>query len=290
MKFAYYPGCSLHSTGTEFDESFKAVCKKLEIELEEVPGWICCGTSPAHSTSRLLSLAMPLKNLVLAERTGLEEMVVPCAACFSRFKIALYEVGENEELKREVDEVVGSTFQGGIKVVHPLEVFSQLDSEMVRSHVTRDLSGLKVACYYGCLLTRPPKATQFDVCEYPVTMDEVLRNVGIRTLDWSYKTECCGGIFSLTETDIVLKLVNDILNEAKAVGADAIAVACPLCHANLDTRLTEIEAKYAVDYGNMPTFYFTQLMGLAFGLSHKQLALGKHIVDPEPLLRERVPA
>lgn len=284
MKYAYYPGCSLHSTGSEYDISFKAVCDKLGIELEEVEGWICCGTSPAHSSSKLLSIALPAKNLALVEKAGHTEVVVPCAACFSRFKFATYEVDKHQELKKEVTEVIDSDFPENIKTTHPLELFlNKIEEKAFTKHISKSLSTLKIVCYYGCLLTRPPKVTTFDECEYPMSMDKILNLVGIETLDWSYKTDCCGGSFALTETDAVVKLTHDILEDAKAVGANVIAVACPLCHANLDTRQAEIEEKYNTQY-QIPILYFTQLMGLAFGIEPEDLGLNKHLVSTEGLI------
>lgn len=280
-KYAYYPGCSLHSTGAEYDMSLKAVCEKLGIELQEIKGWICCGTSPAHSTSRLLSLALPIQNLCLAEKMGFSEVVVPCAACLSRLKIAHYETTRDPELQTQVSAVVDAPLPKALKILHPLEILS--DSAELAGAVTRELPGLRVACYYGCLLTRPPKVMQYDECEYPMSMDRLLNSVGVETLDWSYKTDCCGGVFTLTETDVVLKLTYDILEDAKAVGANAIAVACPLCHVNLDTRQAEVEQKYGSRYG-LPVLYFTQLMGLAFGIPANRLGIQKHFVDAEELL------
>ncbi len=283
MKYGYYPGCSLHSTSAEYDASFRAVCEKLDIELEEVPDWLCCGTSPAHSTSHLLSLALPIKNLVLAEYAGQTEVLVPCASCFSRFKFALHETEGNEKLSEEVKEIIGSAFQRKVKVTHPLETFSNIDPKIIRNCVTKNLEHLKVVCYYGCLLTRPPKVKHFDIAEYPMTMDRLLETIGIPVLDWSYKTDCCGGSFALSETDAVLTLTHKILENAKAVGANAIAVACPLCHTNLDTRQSEVEAKYETQYG-IPILYFTQLMGLAMGVEPKQLGLQKHLVSTESVV------
>jgi heterodisulfide reductase subunit B len=280
-KYAYYPGCSLHSTGAEYDISLKAVCDKLGIELQEIKGWICCGTSPAHSTSRLLSLALPIENLCLAAKMGFSEVVVPCVACLSRLKIAHYETSREPELEAQVGAVVDAPLPRALKILHPLEILS--DSAEIAGAVTRELPGLRVACYYGCLLTRPPKVMQYDECEYPMGMDRLLNSVGVETLDWSYKTDCCGGVFTLTETDVVLKLTHDILEDAKAVGANAIAVACPLCHVNLDTRQAEVEQKYGSRYG-LPVLYFTQLMGLAFGIPANRLGMQKHFVDAEELL------
>ncbi|MFH1230596.1 MAG: CoB--CoM heterodisulfide reductase iron-sulfur subunit B family protein [Planctomycetota bacterium] len=294
-KYAYYPGCSLHSTGSEYDKSFKLVAKKLGMELEEVPGWICCGTSPAHSSSHLLSIALPVKNLALVETMD-EKVVVPCAACYSRFKFAIYEMDHDKKLAEDVKEVIGSSFQNKVKVLHPLEIISTLPAPTLKGLVKKSSNDLKVVCYYGCLLTRPPKVMQFakqspakdginsvptdvgDDPEYPMTMDKVLENVGYEVLDWSYKTDCCGASFALSETDAVLTLTHKILENAKAVGANAIAVACPLCHANLDTRQTEINAKYNTTY-NIPIYYFTQLMGLVFGYDQKELGINKHLTD-----------
>jgi heterodisulfide reductase subunit B len=162
-----------------------------------------------------------------------------------------------------------------------MEIFC--NEENLEEKVTRQMPELKVACYYGCLITRPSKVMQFDECEYPMAMDELLRSMGITTLDWSYKTECCGGALAMSRTDVVIKLTHDILEEAKAVGANAIAVACPLCHVNLDTRQEEVEQEYGVRYG-LPIFYFTQLMGLALGVPSDKLGLQKHFVSADELL------
>lgn len=281
MTYAYYPGCSLHSTGSEYDASFRAVCDRLGISMQELKGWVCCGTSPAHCTSRLLAYALPFHNLCLAEKTGMSEVVAPCAACFARLKGAIHAVDSDPELEGQIRGILGTPLPKSIQVLSPLEMFSNgID---VAGAVTRELPDLKVACYYGCLLTRPPEIMEFDDCEYPMSMDNVLRSMGVVTVDWSYKTDCCGGALALTETEIVLKLTRDILEDAKGVGANAVAVACPLCHANLDTRQEEIEQMYGTRY-EMPIFYFTQLMGLAMGISPEKLGIRKHFVAADKLL------
>lgn len=286
MRYAYYPGCSLHSTAKEYDHSLRAVCSKLGIELAEVKNWFCCGTTHAHSVSRLLASALPLGNLAMMQKMGFQEVVVPCPACFSQFKTALYNTRNEPGLREEIEQVIKGNWSDDVKVYHPLEIFSE-ESQLgkISSLAKRELAGLKVVCYYGCLLTRPPKVTQFDICEYPESMDRVLRALGIVTLDWSYKTDCCGASFALTRTDIVLKLCHELLEGAKSVGADAVAVACPLCHANLDTRQEEIEKTYGTNY-ELPILYFTQLMGISFGLSPRELLLEKHLVNAERKLEE----
>ena len=281
MRYAYYPGCSLHSTAKEYDHSLRAVSAAMGVELAEVNGWFCCGSTPAHSVSRLLGTALPLGNLAQMKKMGMEEMIVPCPSCFSRFKTALRKVQNEPGLKKQMVEIIGQEWSDSAQIIHPLKVFSD---PAVLSRITaaakRQLSGFKVVCYYGCLLTRPPEVAQFDAVEYPVSMDKVLAAAGIQTLDWSFKTDCCGASLALTEKDIVLKLSRDILKGAMAVGADAVAVACPLCQVNLDTRQAEIAERYGESY-RLPILYFTQLLGLAFGFSRGKLMLGKHFVVPE---------
>ena len=284
MKYSYFPGCTYHSTGQEYDKSLKAVCSVLEIELQDVNNWICCGSSSAHTTSKLLSISLPIQNISEVEKDGLSEVVIPCVGCYSRFKRSVYEVENNPVLLKDVSEVIEYQFQNKVKILNPLEIFKNGMKEKIKDKIKKDLSKIKMVCYYGCVLTRPPKVMQFDEFEYPTSMDEILKNSGVDILDWSYKTDCCGVSLSLTKSDIVLRLVNEILENASEVGADAIAVACPLCHANLDTRQEEVNDLYKKKY-NLPILYFTQVMGLAFGFGIKELSLNKHFVIPEKLLK-----
>jgi heterodisulfide reductase subunit B len=282
MKFGYFPGCSLHSTAVEYDESFRAVAERLGIALEEIKDWICCGSSPAHVASHLLSVALPIHNLTLAESGGYTQVAVPCAACYSRFKKAIHETAENPQLAKDVEDVIDGRFARTARPLHPLEILSASINEL-SSAKTRTPPTMRVACYYGCLLVRPPDVMDFDECEYPMSMDNVLRAVGYETIDWSAKTDCCGASLTLSETDVVLDLTHEILEEAKALRADAIAVACSICHLNLDSRQSEVEAKFGTQY-RMPVFYFTQLVGLALGIEPKKLGIQRHLVDPMPLL------
>ena len=286
MKYAYYPGCSLHSTASEYDISFRSVCRTLDVAIEEIPKWACCGSTPAHSTSRLMALALPGRIISQAEEAEFSEILVPCASCFQRLKTTQYEVSNYSGLHETLEHVLDRRLENKAEVIHPLELFVREDmSSRIKEAVNRRLEGLRVCCYYGCLLTRPSKVMNFDECEYPMSMDTIISSLGAETLDWNAKTSCCGASLSLTRSDHVCKLIRDIFQEAKAVGANAIAVACPLCHSNLDTRQQEAETIYNEEYG-LPIFYFTQLMGLAFGESTKALGLKKHLVDPKPLLKE----
>ncbi len=288
MRYAYYPGCSLHCTAKEYDRSLHAACAELGIELVEIKNWFCCGSTPAHcvSVDGLLSVALCMGNLAIMREAGFQEVVVPCPSCFSRFKFALYKTAHDPRLEEEMEQMVKNGWYYSVGIYHPLQIFSE-ESQLTKisSLVKHELTGLKVVCYYGCLLTRPPKVATFDSCEYPESMDRLLRALGINTLDWCYKTDCCGASFALTRTDIVLKLCCDILEGARLVGADVIAVACPLCQINLDTRQEEINKTFGTNY-SMPILYFTQLMGLSFGFSPKELLLQKHFIRAERKLEE----
>ena len=284
MKYAYFPGCSLHSTAKEYDLSTKEVASVLGIELEEIPEWICCGATPAHITMKLLSLALPVKNLLQAKKAGSDEVVTCCAACFNRLKVANSAMENNLEQRENVKKITGLDYKGEVKVKHFLDILvNVMGLEKLSQKVTRKLSGLKVACYYGCLLTRPHTVTNLDDLEDPQLMDDLMKTIGVEPVKWPYKTECCGASFSLTKTDVVLKLSGDILQMASDEGAQAIVVACPLCQSNLDLRQAEINKKFKKNF-NMPILYFTQLVGLSLGIEPKKLGLDKHIVSPLELV------
>jgi heterodisulfide reductase subunit B len=283
MRYAYFPGCSLSSSGYDYHLSLKYVTEALGIDLIEVKDWGCCGASSAHETTHLLSIALPILNLSHAEKDGFDKLVAPCLACLSRFKAANAELAKDADLKKKIHEILNYKYQSKVKVYHPLEVFLEMGFEKIHKRIRKKLKGLKVACYYGCLLTRPPKIAQFDDVEDPQSMDAIVRILGAETVDWSFKTECCGTSMTLTRSDMVLKLSNDILREAKEAGANAITVACPLCQANLDGRQRQIEESYKTRYG-IPILYFTQLMGLAFGAFPKEVGIQKMITSPRDVL------
>ena len=287
MKIAYYPGCSLHSTGVEYDISTKKVCDAIGIELAEIKDWICCGASPAHQCDELMSIALPAKNLALARQTDdLKELCAPCASCYSRLKFAQKRL-EDAELKKDVEYVIGTKYPEDIKVMHMLDVIlEKIGIEAIKEKVVRELGGIKVVCYYGCLMTRPPKITGSLQFENPTHMDSLLEALGAETLDWNMKTYCCGASFALTQTDVVLRLTKKILADAESVGADVISVGCPLCHANLDGRQQQINKKFNTNF-NIPILYFTELMGLALGIDAKELGLLKHLTEVDDFLKER---
>ena len=277
---AYYPGCSLHSTAIEFDASARAVCSALGLTLIEPEGWACCGSSAAHRADPEAALRLPLENLALIEQSGFKEVTMPCAACFNRHKVAQYEVRHNGHNKAIADE---TSYRDTVQVSTLIEaILRHVGYQEVAAGVKRPLTGLGVVCYYGCLLTRPPQVTEAQHPENPTDMDTLMKAIGLKVLDWSYKTSCCGAAHSLTRPDIVLKLSGDLIRHAREAGADVIAVACPLCHINLDARQFQMGLEEP-----LPVLYFTQLLAVALGLPEKAAALHKNLVDPRPLLRKK---
>lgn len=287
MKIAYYPGCSLHSTGVEYDISTRKVCEATGIELVEIKDWICCGSSPAHQCDELMSLALPAKNLALAARTdNLKEVCAPCASCYSRLKFT-QERMTDENLKKNVEQIIATEYPEDIKVLHMLDVIiEKVGTDAIKEKLVKSLGGIKVACYYGCLMTRPPKITGKQQFENPTDMESVMEALGAEPLDWNMKTFCCGAEFALTQTDVVLELTKKILADAESVGADVISVGCPLCHANLDGRQQQINKKFNTNF-KIPIFYFTELIGLALGIEAKDLGLFKHLTKVDSFLKER---
>jgi heterodisulfide reductase subunit B2 len=283
MSYTFYPGCSLDGTAKDFHRSTLAVAAKVGLDLPEIEGWICCGSTAAHSTDPVLADALPARNLLAA---GDSTVAVACAACYSRLKMANHHISGDPNVRARVERVLGSDYEGLTPVRHLLEILGRDMAGEVAAAVRRPLAGLKVACYYGCLLSRPPEVTQFDDAENPTLMDRLLESAGATVVDWPHKTECCGASFSITDPSIILDLSDRILAMAQAAEVDCIATACPLCELNLDMRQKDIQAKLGRRY-DLPVFYFTQLLGLAMGCSERELSLGSLFVDPKPLLRAK---
>ena len=286
LDYSYYPGCSLHASAQEYDVSTKGLFRALRIGLHEIPDWFCCGATPAHNVDELLSLSLCAKNLQLAgEVEG--DLAVACAACFSRLKTTQHKLAVHEDKRHQVERAIDGHVELGKPVKHLLHIIARdYGLDRLKEAIRTPLSGLKVACYYGCLLTRPPEGPELDDCESPTIMEDVMAAAGAETVSWSHRMECCGANFTLSRPGVVLKLSGDVLASAKAAGADCILVACPLCHGNLDIRQKEIEEATGQRYA-MPVFYITQLLALAAGVPAGKLGLESMIVNPLPLLKEK---
>jgi len=277
MDIGYYPGCALHGTSNDYEQSARACLEALGVGLKEVNDWICCGATAAHSINHRLSVALPARNLALAERDGFGEVLAPCPMCSMELLKASDLMKSDGKLRQEMGRIVELDFNGRTEVLNLIQAFQKVGLDSIKAAVKRPLEGLKAACYYGCLLTRPPETLRFDDCERPSSMEAVVAALGGSAVEWNYKTECCGAGMTLANTDIVLELSHKILTNAAAHGANCVVVACPMCHVNLDMKQADIEKRYAVRHG-MTIYYLSDLVGRALGLSDEALGIDRHFV------------
>lgn len=283
MKYAYYPGCSVHSSAKEYGDSTKAVCKALGIELVEISDWNCCGAIDAvYSYEPEYSVALAARNLALAEKMQ-TDIVTVCSACYFTLARTNKLLKENSEVRAKVTEAlsaIGLSYSGGVKVRHLLELLlTDVGLEKIKAQVKVPLNSLNVASYYGCLLVRPVDLTHFDDPEHPVRLDELAEALGASKVDYYSKTKCCGASMAVTDEKVMLELSKRILLDAKNAGANVMVTACPLCQFNLDAKQVDIESRFATKIG-LPILYFTQLIGLAFGIDNKALGIDKNVVSP----------
>jgi heterodisulfide reductase subunit B len=275
LKVGYFPGCSLQGSSRDFAESLRAVAKALSIELCEVPEWNCCGASSGHMIEHLVSVALPINVLLKAQKAGLEQVMAPCASCYNRLATASHEIAHSPKLKAQVEKVLQTKIGKLPRVLNVIELLAQV-AESIGPKVTKKFEQT-VACYYGCLLVRPAKITGFDRTEDPVEMDKLVAAVGGKTIDWNFKTECCGASFSVSRTPVVGRLGAKIMRDALGRKAEAIVVACPMCHSNLDLRRGEVN-RHLDKATDIPVLFITQVIGLALGIPRKKLGLGRHFV------------
>lgn len=282
-RLGYYPGCSQGGTAAEYDISSRACLKALGLEIADVPDWTCCGSTPAHTVDHHLAGALAARNLLQAEGAGFDRVTTPCPSCLAALKTADAHLAD-PVYKAEVERLLGRPAPGPMDCQSVLQtLFEQVRPEGVRAKVARPLTGLRVACYYGCLMNRPPGLMAFDDPENPVAMDALLAACGATVVDYPFKTECCGAAFGMPRLDIMQRLSARLLDMAAEVGADALAVACPLCQMNLDLRRGQAN-KAASRPHALPVPYFTQLLGLALGLPEADLALDKLVLPLAPAL------
>lgn len=281
--YSFYPGCSQLSSAEEYGVSAHEVSEALGFRLETLEDWNCCGASSAHMTNRLLSTALPGRDLAKAKERG-GDLVVVCAACYHNLKKAQTELLEDEELARRVEGIVGMDPRFRGRIVHLLDVIAEeVGLEELGERVRRPLEGLKPVSYYGCLMVRPRGMIENDDPDNPRLMDGLMTVLGAEVRNWSYKTDCCGGSLSLTRTDIVVKLVNRLFEAAEEAGANCIVVACPMCLANLEMRQREGRLGFKLVH-DLPVFFFTELLGLALGIPGAEGWFARHLIDPRPLL------
>jgi len=290
-KFPYYPGCTLKTTARNFEVSALACAKKLGIELVELPRWNCCGTVFSLTDDDLIHHVAAVRNLIRVQemnRDGMVEenrLVTLCSMCFNTLKRVNLLVKENPENLEKINNFMylEDDYEGNVEVIHFLELLRELDPGAISQRVERPLTGLRVAPYYGCLMLRP-REVGIDDPEDPTIQGAILAAVGAEVIYNSYMKVCCGSYQTVNDKSAVARLVYDILSHAQADGAQAIVTSCPLCAYNLDSRQKEVREIYP-DFEQIPVFYFTQLMAVAFGFGADLCGFDPNQLVPEHLLK-----
>ena len=277
MEFGYYPGCALHGSSNDYEQSVQACLKPLGVGLKELDDWLCCGATAAHTLNHMLAVSLPARNLALAERDGFADVFAPCPMCSMELIKVNRALDGNAGLRQRVSEIVELPVEGKTQILNLIQVFQKIGVDQIRAAVKKPLSHVKAACYYGCLLTRPPDTLQFDDPEHPRSMETVLEALGASTVAWNYATECCGAGLTMAREETVCELSHRILTNAAAHGANCLVVACPMCHTNLDMKQADIDRRYGVHH-DMMVYYLSDLIGMALGLDETQLGVDKHFV------------
>ncbi|MDR0414838.1 MAG: CoB--CoM heterodisulfide reductase iron-sulfur subunit B family protein [Prevotellaceae bacterium] len=276
MKTGFYPGCSLNGTSPEYAQSTLALSKAFGITPVEISDWSCCGATAAHNLNHELAVALPARVLALAEQQGFSQILVPCAACYNRLSVTQHALNGSEEQRNALAKTLQMPLSGKLRILNVMQFIEEFIAEKIAEKIVTPFAH-KVACYYGCLLVRPHSVLQFDRPEDPQSMDALMAKIGATPISWGYKTECCGAGFSISRTDVVAKLSGKIVKDATERGAEAIIVACPMCQSNLDMRRPHIDS-YLKMKTSIPVIYITQAIGLAVGISRKELGLEKLFV------------
>lgn len=286
MKFAYYPGCSSTGTSADYERSTRAVCSALEMTLRDIPDWNCCGSTPAHATDPVLSAALCARNLDLAAQMELESVLTACPSCLSNLRTAAHHM-KDADFRSKVDALLDSPSAPAFPPVYSVmqALVDQVGYELLAERVQKPFTGLRLAPYYGCLMSRPVEIMNFGDPENPVVLEGILRACGADVLDFPLKVTCCGASYGIPVRDMTAKLSGHILEVAANMQADALVVACPLCQMNLDLRQKQAAAALGKEF-NMPVLYYTQILGLAFGLAPETLGLEKLCVSPARLLKK----
>jgi heterodisulfide reductase subunit B len=273
MKYHYYPGCSLEGTAREYDQSTRALLAALEVQLTDIENWTCCGASAAEAISGLLAMALPARNLALAERqSNSMDVLVPCSACYLNLKTVVEKMRSDAPLAARINAVLGAEklhLKGRLRVRHLLDVLAtDVGSAAICARVVRPLAGLRIAPYYGCQCLRP--YADFDDPEMPISMEPLIRAAGAEVFPWKMGGRCCGASHMSTQREVGTALVAGILEAAH--GADAVVTVCPMCQMNLEA-FQGLAGRAAGKDLHINVLYLPQLIGLALGLDTARLGL-----------------
>ncbi len=289
MKYSYYPGCSLECNAAAYDVSVKAVADLLGIKLVELEDWNCCGATEYFSQDELTACSVIARNLALVE-PEYDQLVAPCAACYLNLKKVDHLMGKFPQLGAQVNEALaagGLSYRPGrVMVRHMLDVIvDDLGETAVRDKVSRPLAGLRFAPYYGCQVVRP--LDNGDSPEYPTKMDRLLSWLGAEVVDYPVKAHCCGGHMTQISEPQAFELIRRLLQSAADYDADMIVCMCPMCQLNLDGYQARVNKHFNTNF-RLPIMYFTQILGLAFGIEPKKLGFGKELVAAMPVVKAKL--
>lgn len=290
-KFLYYPGCSMESTASAYQSSLLAICEPLGLELEEIQDWNCCGATEYVSLSLTPAYALIGRNLALAaaQANGTRTVVAPCSACYLNLAKADHYMKERPTLGEKVNLALRAGDlayrPGSLTIRHLLDVLiNDVGLDRIRAQVVRPLQGLRVAPYLGCMVPRPDYEGRWSSHDYPTELDRLLKALGAEVIDFPLKTHCCGGHMTHISPPVAFELLRRLLHAAAEYRADLMATLCPMCQLNVDGYQGEANRHFHTNY-RMPVVFFTQLIGLAFGLEPQALGFGKELVDAGPALR-----
>lgn len=285
MSLAYYPGCTLASKAKAFDQTARWVAQKLDLELVELPQWQCCGGLVPQVTDAVMGLLAPIRILADAQAIS-DRLMTLCSFCYNTLKRANLVFQQDPERRQKVTDFLEQQYDGNVKVIHMMELIrDEIGFDAVRSKVTRPLTGIRVAPYYGCLLLRPPKEVGLDDPEDPTVMEQLLEALGCDVIDFPRKVECCGSFMIVSRPELAAQCSTTILRSASSLGAQLLVTSCPLCQFNLDwQQMRMLEANGEIS--PMPVIYFTQLMALAMGAEPYLLGFEQHLVDPRPAVMD----
>ncbi|MEM2273516.1 MAG: CoB--CoM heterodisulfide reductase iron-sulfur subunit B family protein [Candidatus Bathyarchaeia archaeon] len=283
MKLLYYSGCLPHSKTTGLTLPMQSIASSLGLEIIEIPS-ICCG---AFFSKNIIDMYGPARVLLNAQKLG-NELMTTCALCYTVLKQTNSVVRSDQKKRSEISSFFGEDYNGGVKVYHFLEILrDKIGFDKLSDLIKVNLKGLRVAPYYGCLLLRPYEEIRLDNPENPTIFEGFLASIGCEPVDFPYKTECCGSYLGAVSLDAVIEHSYAIIRSALTSGAETIAVACPLCHFNLDQMQEKIMQKYE-DISGVPIFYFTQLLAIALNVEDKLLGFEQHYIDPRPWLKKTI--
>ncbi len=288
MNLAYYPGCTLKNQGLGFETSALAAAQALDIEMKELDRWNCCGTVFSLADEDLMHYLAPMRNFVRVQEEGFDKVVTLCSMCYNTMKRTEQIVKDDPEKLKTINEFMyrEEDYRGEVKLFHLLELFrDEIGYEEIKKRVIRPLRGLKVAPYYGCMLTRP-KEIGIDDWEEPRIMEDLLSAIDAEVVKDPLRGECCGAYHTVNAKELVTERTRMIVSSAKKRGADCIMLSCPLCEFNLDLRQRDTAKEYT-DFVGIPVVYFTQLLALALGLTEDVCRFDLHYIDPYPVLVEK---